>query len=44
MFRSAEIEPWELFVVDNDDTSHGALSAGSPPLDFYRNAAAAVVG
>ena len=27
VFRSAEIEPWELFVVDNDETSAGALSA-----------------
>ena len=44
VFRSAEIEPWELFVVDNDESSTGALSAGPAPLDFYRKTAAAVVG
>jgi len=43
VFRSAEIEPWELFVVDNNETSAGALCAGPPPLDFYRKTAAAVV-
>ncbi|KAL3787384.1 hypothetical protein ACHAW5_008430 [Stephanodiscus triporus] len=42
IFRSAEIEPWELFVVDNDETSSGALSAGPPPLDYYRKTAAVV--
>lgn len=40
--RSAEIEPWELFVVDNDDGSKGALDAGPPPLDYYRKAASVV--
>ena len=44
VFRSAEIEPWELFVVDNDGTSPKALSAGPAPLDFYRKTASAVVG
>ena len=34
--RSAGIDPWELFVVDNSEDSPGALDAGSPPLDFYR--------
>jgi hypothetical protein len=42
LFRSAEIEPWELFVVDNDETSPGALAAGPPPLDYYRKTAAVV--
>lgn len=36
MLRSAGIEPWELFVVDNSADSAGALDAGPPPLDFYR--------
>ena len=34
--RSAGIDPWELFVVDNREDSVGALDAGPPPLDFYR--------
>ena len=34
--RNAGIEPWELFVVDNDLTSPEYVSAGPPPLDFYR--------
>ena len=42
LFRSAEIEPWELFVVDNDESSPGALAAGPPPLDYYRKTAAVV--
>ncbi|KAL3807684.1 hypothetical protein ACHAXA_007330 [Cyclostephanos tholiformis] len=43
IFRSAEIEPWELFVVDNDESSAGALAAGPPPLDYYRKSTAIVV-
>jgi hypothetical protein len=35
-FRGAGIEPWELFVVNNDPESPGALDAGPPPLDYYR--------
>jgi hypothetical protein len=35
-FRSAGIQPWELYKVDNNDVSPGALAAGPPPLDFYR--------
>jgi len=42
VFRSAEIEPWELFVVDNDMTSQGSLAAGPPPLDYYRKTAAVI--
>ena len=42
VLRSAEIEPWELFVVDNDAKSPGALAAGPPPLDYYRKVASAV--
>ncbi len=42
LFRSAEIEPWELFLVDNDGTSTSALTAGPPPLDYYRRAAAGI--
>jgi hypothetical protein len=34
--RSAGIDPWELFVVDNSMDSPKALDAGEPPLDFYR--------
>ena len=34
--RSAGIEPWELFVVDNSVDSAGALEAGPPPLDYFR--------
>jgi hypothetical protein len=34
--RSAGIEPWELFVVDNDSNSPGAIDAGEPPLDYFR--------
>lgn len=40
--RAAEIEPWELFVVDNDATDPGAVAAGPPPLDFYRKTAAVI--
>jgi hypothetical protein len=36
-FRTAGIEPWELYTVDNDETSDGAKEAGHPPLDFYRS-------
>lgn len=36
-FQSAGIEPWELYVVDNDENSPGAVSAGEPPLDYFRN-------
>jgi len=36
ILRSCGIEPWELFVVDNDLHSTGALEAGKAPLDFYR--------
>mmetsp|Transcript_22681 Transcript_22681/g.45926 ORF Transcript_22681/g.45926 Transcript_22681/m.45926 type:complete len:560 (+) Transcript_22681:55-1734(+) len=42
VFRSAEIEPWELFVVDNNEVSIGAQEAGPPPLDYYRNTAAII--
>lgn len=34
--RSAGIDPWELFVVDNSLNSPRALEAGDPPLDFFR--------
>ena len=34
--RSAGIDPWELFVVDNSLDSPRALDAGEPPLDFFR--------
>jgi len=34
--RSAGIDPWELFIVDNSEDSAGALDAGAPPLDFFR--------
>jgi hypothetical protein len=36
-FSSAGIEPWELYVVDNRQDTPGALDAGPPPLDYYRN-------
>lgn len=42
VLRSAEIEPWELFVVDNNDSSPGALEAGPAPLDFYRKTASVI--
>eukprot|EP00574_Skeletonema_japonicum_P000066 CAMPEP_0201739508 /NCGR_PEP_ID=MMETSP0593-20130828/45818_1 /ASSEMBLY_ACC=CAM_ASM_000672 /TAXON_ID=267983 /ORGANISM="Skeletonema japonicum, Strain CCMP2506" /LENGTH=577 /DNA_ID=CAMNT_0048233781 /DNA_START=449 /DNA_END=2185 /DNA_ORIENTATION=- len=42
VLRSAEIEPWELFVVDNDESTPGALEAGPPPLDFYRKTASII--
>ena len=42
VFRSAEIEPWELFVVNNNDSSPGSIEAGPPPLDFYRKTASAL--
>jgi len=34
--KSAGIQPWELFCVDNDVNSPGALAAGPPPLTFFR--------
>lgn len=36
VFQSAGIEPWELFVVNNDPNAPGSLDSGPPPLDFYR--------
>jgi hypothetical protein len=36
VFQKAGIEPWELFVVNNDPLAPGAVDAGPPPLDFYR--------
>jgi len=42
VLRSAEIEPWELFVVDNNDKSSGSIEAGPPPLDFYRKTASVI--
>jgi hypothetical protein len=35
-FRSAGIQPWELYRVDNRLDTPGAIAAGSPPLDQYR--------
>ena len=35
-FRSAGIQPWELYQCKNDDDAPGAIDAGPPPLDFYR--------
>jgi hypothetical protein len=35
-FQKVGIEPWELFTVNNDPNAVGILSAGPPPLDFYR--------
>ena len=37
--RSAGIEPWELYLVDNNEASEGALAAGPPPLDYFRKTA-----
>jgi hypothetical protein len=37
VLQSAGIEPWELYVVDNNENAPGAVAAGKPPLDFYRN-------
>eukprot|EP00560_Eucampia_antarctica_P004442 CAMPEP_0197841776 /NCGR_PEP_ID=MMETSP1437-20131217/46367_1 /TAXON_ID=49252 ORGANISM="Eucampia antarctica, Strain CCMP1452" /NCGR_SAMPLE_ID=MMETSP1437 /ASSEMBLY_ACC=CAM_ASM_001096 /LENGTH=578 /DNA_ID=CAMNT_0043451577 /DNA_START=108 /DNA_END=1844 /DNA_ORIENTATION=+ len=34
--KSAGIEPWELYVVDNRKDTPGAIGAGEPPLEFYR--------
>lgn len=34
--RSAGIEPWELYVVDNKNDTAGAIDAGPPPLDYFR--------
>lgn len=35
--RSVGIQPWELYVVDNALDTPGAIDAGPPPLEFYRN-------
>ena len=35
VLRSAGIEPWELYVVNNDPTAPGAIAAGPPPLHYY---------
>ena len=40
LFVSAGIQPWELYIVDNDETSHKA-TAGPPPLDYFRKEVAA---
>jgi len=36
IFRLCGIEPWELFLVNNDQSSPDYLEAGPPPLDFFR--------
>jgi len=36
LLKSSGIEPWELFVVDNNLQSEGSLESGPPPLDFFR--------
>jgi VDE lipocalin domain len=38
-FKSAGIQPWELYIVDNDINSSGALEAGPPPLTYFRDQA-----
>jgi VDE lipocalin domain len=35
-FRSAGIQPWELYNVDNSLNTPEAIKAGLPPLDYYR--------
>lgn len=35
-FKRAGIQPWELYKVDNDDSSPGGMAAGHPPLDYFR--------
>jgi VDE lipocalin domain len=37
LFRSAGIQPWDLYVVDNSKASPGYVAAGPPPLDFFRH-------
>jgi hypothetical protein len=36
-FQSAGIQPWDLYKVDNDPNSAGAIAAGAPPLDYFRS-------
>jgi hypothetical protein len=35
-FRSAGIQPWELYLVDNRKDTPASIEAGPPPLDYYR--------
>lgn len=35
--RRAGIQPWELYLVDNDVNTPGALAAGPPPLTYFRD-------
>lgn len=35
VLRGAGIEPWELFVVNNDPNDPKAIAAGPPPLTYY---------
>ena len=35
--RAAGIEPWELYVVDNDTITPEYIAAGQPPLEFFRS-------
>ena len=35
--QRVHIQPWELYVVDNNSDSPGAMDAGPPPLYHYRN-------
>lgn len=37
-FRTAGIEPWELYMVDNRRDTPGAIDAGIAPLEYYRSA------
>ena len=37
VLRGAGIQPWELFIVDNDPRSPGLLEAGEPPLRYFRD-------
>ena len=35
ILRSAGIQPWELYIVNNDQNAAGAKDAGPPPLNYF---------
>jgi hypothetical protein len=35
VLRDAGIQPWELYIVNNDPNTAGAKDAGPPPLNYF---------
>jgi hypothetical protein len=35
VLRDAGIQPWELYIVNNDPNTAGTKDAGPPPLNYF---------